>query len=262
MDKLLCIITGPERNGTTYLEKLVYSIPGVFSGFECGLLQNKDFNKTKPFNEWIYHGNFHFGCDKSVSFKNDYSFSKKYELLFLNKGSGYENNKIQKLIKHSDFIVDKTPAYFRNIEDVIINLNNDSIPILITIKYLKQYYYSLCIKRNESLSDFIHIVKRHLNSLRFLKTYKGSNIYVFNYNNIIKPEFAIKLKNILQKYGKIDLDNIELSINNYNKKIDDNECPYYKWNDNYDLRKITLPNELIIFEKEYNELIDKLEVII
>ena len=70
MNKLICIITGPERNGTTYLKSLIDSHPDIYSGFETGLLLNKDFKSVKPFSEWIYHPNNQWGLSKNIDLFN------------------------------------------------------------------------------------------------------------------------------------------------------------------------------------------------
>jgi len=71
MDKLLCIITGPERNGTTYVEKIICSHPDLFCGFETGILLNHDFSKSQPFCKWIYHRGFQWGLRKDIKLDND-----------------------------------------------------------------------------------------------------------------------------------------------------------------------------------------------
>ena len=68
MEKILAIVTGPERNGTTYLSKLLCSIPDIYCGFETGLLLDNDFKKCDPFNKWIHLDNEHWGCPNNIDF--------------------------------------------------------------------------------------------------------------------------------------------------------------------------------------------------
>ena len=83
IDKLLVIITGTERNGTTYLSQLVNSIPNIYSGFETGLLLDNSFTNCKPLCEWIYRGNLHWGMPKQLDlYSSNLSFDDKYKLLF------------------------------------------------------------------------------------------------------------------------------------------------------------------------------------
>ena len=143
MDKLLVIVTGPERNGTTYLSQLIYSIPNIYSGFDTGLLLNNDFSKCKPFCDWIYNL---WGVPRNIDFFSPkLTFKDKYNLLFKYKGT-INNSQYNNLIRNSNFIVDKTPRYFENLNFVRKNSNN--IPIIITIKYFKDLFISRCVKRN------------------------------------------------------------------------------------------------------------------
>ena len=78
MEKLICIITGPERNGTTLVEKIVFSHPDIFGGFETGLLLDEDFSTCKPFNKWIYRGRWMWGLSRDIDLTGK-SFKEKYD---------------------------------------------------------------------------------------------------------------------------------------------------------------------------------------
>ena len=134
MDKLLAIITGPERNGTTFFSRLFYSIPNVYSGFETGFLLHNDFKKCHPFCQWVHQSHEHWGVPTHINFfDNKLTFNDKYQLLFDNKGTSEKNdNHLQKLIRKSHFIVDKTPAYFRRLS--FVRKQSKGIPIFIVIK--------------------------------------------------------------------------------------------------------------------------------
>ena len=98
MNRLVCIITGTEHNGTTYLKNILDSHPNIYSGFETGFLLNDNFEKSVPFKNWVYNGNFHWGLPKNINlFDNTLTINDKYSLLLHNKGS-YEGI-IQNLIK-------------------------------------------------------------------------------------------------------------------------------------------------------------------
>lgn len=249
MDKLLVIITGPERNGTTYLSQLVYSIPNIYSAFETGLLLDNSFKNCKPFCQWIYHGGLQWGMPKQVDlYSSNLSFDDKYKLLFKYKGS-YKNNHSQKLISESKFIVDKTPAYFRNLE--FVRNNSKDIPIIITIKYLKDTYISNCVKRSQSLTIFKKNAILQLKTLRWIKMKKPCNIHVYRYEDIIKPSFVLELKKILSY--KLDLKNVNISHEKYVKKTNGTYV-YKNWS--YKEFKVELPDNLKHIEGEYNSLID------
>ena len=118
-NKCVCIITGMERSGTTYISKLVNSHSNIFSGFECGILLEdlNKFDNCLPFSKWLAHPNFHFGLPKN--YLNEikyYNYDNIYDYIYIHKGS-YDDN-IQKLIKKSDFFVDKTPRYIYHFEEI------------------------------------------------------------------------------------------------------------------------------------------------
>lgn len=266
MDKLICVITGPPRNGTTYFKYILDSHPDIFSGFETGILLDEDFNKSIPFRDWIYKNTFHWGVPKNISlFDKSLSIHDKYKLLFENKGSygGY----YQSLIKKSKYIVDKTPAYFQDLPKVCKLLDNKDIPILITIKSYQHCYYSNCVKRNTSLSKFIEDTKNYIKTLEWLKVNKKKNlqnIYLFRYEDIIKPEFIKKLKQIIGK--RIDV-NYELSYDMYFSKLSEqyknsNEgknIPYSKWIKTNSTEYPNIPLNLKEIQSKYDSLIDILK---
>lgn len=223
MNNIYVIITGPEHNGTTFLSKLICSIPDIYCGFETGLLLDNNFSICKPFCEWIYHGNEQWGIPKNINlFNNNLSFDDKYQLLFNNKGS--YSGLHQELIRKSKLIVDKTPAYIRNLEFVRKNSNN--IPILITFKNFYDNYKSYVIKRKIKINNFISKINLYIKIMNWIKNNKQNNIYIFLYNDIIKENFGEKLKKILPK--TINLNNIDINYDNYLKKINTNEKYAYK----------------------------------
>ena len=261
MDKLLCIITGPERNGTTLIEKIIYSHPDIFGGFETGLLLDENFNNCKPFCEWIYHGaglhGFHWGLNRKIDLTGK-SFKEKYDLLFKYKGSYHKSDPIQKLIYESKYLVDKTPAYIRNLEFVHKNIPND-IPIIIIIKNLEDDYISKVIKRNHPLSGWDEESKLTLNSLKYIKTTRKThkNIFLFSYDNVAKytDSFVENIKNILQH--KIDT-NVEMSVAEYVKKVGNTKYLYGDWNSN-DLKSDGSFQKYKKLQTEYDGLIMELK---
>lgn len=261
MDKLILIITGPEHNGTTYIEKLIYSHPKIFGGIECGLLSNEAyFNRYQPFSKWIYLEEYNWGLNKNIKLNIKTPIEKRYELLYNNKGSG--SDIIQKLIKNSEYLVDKSPYYFRDFENVYNNILEYNIPIIISIKSLKENYFSYVIKRNIKINVFIIRIKLYLETLRWLNKNKNKlkYIYLFSYNDIIQYNniFIEKLKDILSL--KVNVDS-KLSLEIYNNKIKDynNKPWYHNWKNEYN-KNITLPKNILCYEEEFNGLINKLKI--
>jgi hypothetical protein len=262
MDKLVCIVTGPEHNGTTYLKNILDSHPDIFSGFETGILVDNDFTKCDPWNEWIFLGQYHWGIPKNIDFTNNsLTIQEKFTILFQNKGN-YEGNN-QKLIKNSKYIIDKTPKYFRIISKVYEKINNYNIPIIITIKYFKDNYISFVKKRSTRLEDFILLINQFIDSLIWFKNNKSKikNIYLFRYQDIIKPEFINNLKNIIK--NRIDI-NYELSVENYYNKLEKYNIknrPYHNWvsKDKFDLNNDTFYIKCKELETKFDNLIDTLK---
>ncbi len=260
MDKLVAIITGPTRNGTTYVKNVLDSHPKIFSGFETGILLNKNFEESKPFNKWIYEGGYHWGLPKHIQFKNNLTFNDKYVLLFNNKGS--LEGPVQKKIRESQFLVDKTPAYFKSLSSFknVLQRFNKKIPVIISIKYFKDHYYSHMIKRSDfTEKQFMDEINNYLSILEFLNLNNQINVFVFLYDDIIKynEKFNSKIKDIIKH--KIDVNNIELSHSNYEKKVKHlNEGrPYVGWKNNTEI--INLPEKFLQTEKLYDQLINKVK---
>jgi hypothetical protein len=263
MDKLLVIITGPEKCGTTYLKYLIDSIPDITSGFETGLLLEQNFELAIPFCKWIHMGGAYWGVPKYINFfDTNLSFNDKYELLFNNKGlistdnMEYHDIIHQNLIKKSKYIIDKTPAYFVNLPHIFKNIPNN-IPVVITIKYFKDYYYSLCVKKKYVEDcDFDILINKNINTLLWLKYNRPSNVYLFLYNDILKPDFKNKLKEILSY--KIDLTDVEISYENFVKKIENQIHCYSDWEPSNIC--FDLPLMFKNSETQYNILINETKI--
>ena len=260
MKKLICIITGPERNGTTFVEKIAFSHPDIFSGFETGLLLDEDFNTCEPFCEWIYRSGYHWGLSKEIDLTGK-SFKEKYDLLFKYKGSYHDSNPIQKLIYKSKYLVDKTPAYIRNLEFVHKNIPQD-IPIIIVIKKLEDDYISKIIKRNyiKNISSWEVKTKLTIKSLKYIETIGKThkNIFIFRYDEIVKytDNFIEKIKNILQH--KINT-NAEMSVAGYIKKIGGYAWePYGDWKSN-ELKLDEKFQKYKNLQTEYDNLVNNLK---
>ena len=255
MDKLIAIVTGPERNGTTYLKNLLDSHPNIFSGFETGFLIDDDFSKSIPWSDYVIQGNYHWGLPKNINLTDkNLTITDKYKLLLDNKGS-YEGH-IQNLIRKSTHIVDKTPAYFRILPQVCDRINNKSIPIIITIKYFQDYYTSL-MKRDATEKSFLKLVNQNIEVMIWLKQNKNKlkNIYLFCYEDIIKRRFVRNLKQII---GKRINTMSEMSFEKYEEKINGIKTgnPYFNWKPSK-LKEI--PENLKVLEIKYNRLIDELK---
>lgn len=253
MDNILCFITGPERNGTTYFSHLIYSLPEVYSGFETGIMISKNFYHNTPFSEWIYHRGQHWGVSSNILFKDSMSYEEKYNILYNNKGSYHKNCIYQKLIYESKWIVDKTPRYIYNIKNLIFNIPLN-IPIFIVLKKLKDFYISVCVKRESSNKKFIENIKLIIENLNFLKNNMNKNIHVFLYDDILKDIFVKKINTIVKERYKKD---INICYEDFLKKTKGNRFVYSDWKKTS--ITVELPQDIKFFEKEYDSLIDQLK---
>lgn len=226
----LCIITGPERCGTTYIEKLVNSHSIVFSGFETGLLLgnlNKFHSEAIPFNNWITHGGYQWGVPEN--YNNNMilnSYVDAYEYLYKNKGSCKDD--IQKLIANSKFIFDKTPAYIYDLKNIYKKISKN-IPIIIVMKKANPYYNSFKKYNNMSDDNFINYLNKIILSLEFIDETKPENVFLFDYNYSVDNEekYIKKIEDIIYKYNN-NLPYENMSLEKYNNKTDKN-APYANW---------------------------------
>jgi len=190
---------------------------------------------------------WHWNIPSTITINKE-TFEEKYRILFENMGKSNGSN-IAVLMRESKFIIDKTPAYVRVLPQ-IYDLIPKSVPIIIILKHLWEYYYAIS-QRNAFLNPIS--VKMTLNTLKWIKNTKPKNVYVFNQKNInIK-----RLETIVKTSHNIDFHNYIDKINTAKHACVSHTI---KWKQK-ELPKNNLPRELQILEKEFNELIDVLELI-
>lgn len=240
MDKLYLIITGAEHSGTTFLSQIIYSIPEVYSAFETGLLLRNDFRECKPFCEWIHKekGN-HWGVPKTIDFfDKKLTFDDKYKLLFEHKGGG--DSFVQNMMRDSPVIVDKTPAYIRNLQ--FVRKNSKNIPIIITLKSSGDMFISYVVKRKMDLSVFVDYLNQLMNTMHWIHREKPKNLYVFNYRNIIRPGFGNTLKGILP--DMINLKEVDINHENFRKRCGENKYHNAGWKKTQPPKRTMIPMKL------------------
>lgn len=122
MKRLAAIVTGMERSGTTIFSRVLLSHPQLWAGFECGLLLS-NFRES-VFYQWLRHGSLQFGLSEE-GFQRilaETDVEKKYGLLrefggLQQKGTPWEFMRDGFLA--CDYVVDKTPAYCYELEQVM-----------------------------------------------------------------------------------------------------------------------------------------------
>ena len=130
---VFAIVTGIEHSGTTMLSELIMSAPGVFGGFECGILDKEkpaDFINAEPFYDWMMGDPkdllwglneetrdllVNASCDAEM-----YSRLRQFSPLFLRQPN-----------QHS-LLLDKTPGYFWRLTEVMDR--TPGVPVVVTRK--------------------------------------------------------------------------------------------------------------------------------
>lgn len=257
-DKLVAIVTGMQHSGTTYLNDVINSHSKITSGFECGILLKslENFHTVSPFNVWLKTNSRHFGLpDNYLSKIKKMTYSQAYEYIGKNKGSK-DDSKYQKLVKHSPYFTDKTPAYIYEIQNIYIKTLPLSIPIFIVLKPYDEIYKSWVIKRGHPLSMLEQSLLKCIESLKFIEKTKKKNIYLFEYNDLMNKseKYNQFIIHIIQKFNnKIELE--KLSKERFNKKI--NNTSIYEGN-NKKQKSVQIANSR--YKNEYNRLLNKLKI--
>ena len=254
-DYLLGIVTGMEHSGTTLLSQIINSHPDVFSGFEMGvLLKKQKFEEIKPFNNWLKGGHFEWGLPNDYNI-DELDTEQTYEYIYKNKGT--KGGSVQELIRKSKFILDKTPQYIYNLNELYTKIPN-TIPFFIILKPYTDILFSY-YKRNANIANFQSRIKTVIEIMKWIDSFSSipRNIFVFNYEICMANMdlFIEELKRIIQY--KVETEGITLSLDNYIKKLDNKTKPqYFGWQKT----DPCFPTELIdeTLKNEYDQLLDKL----
>src|SRR5690606_26186551 len=118
-----------------------------------------NFKTLDPFNRWISEGNYHWGLPKNSSqvISNMKTYEEVYRYIYENKGI-VGDIPVQKIIRESKYILDKTPLYARDIYNIYLKLPKN-IPIFMILKTYQQTLYSHVVKRKSKLSDAQHLLR-------------------------------------------------------------------------------------------------------
>jgi len=141
--KLFVIVTGYEHSGTTMLAQLIRSAPGLFGGFECGLLLNDTQllqDRHIPFYDWLLS-----------DMRNDL-WGLNYESRDLVvHGARCAAERFSRLRQYSplfhyypnqnSMIVDKTPAYL-SYDLLDIMDRSPGVPVIVTMRTKEKLYQS------------------------------------------------------------------------------------------------------------------------
>lgn len=261
MENLLCIITGLEGSGTTYLSYILNSHSQVFSGYETGiLLTDPDkFHEIKPYNTWLSHGSFHWGLPNNfLEIIKNMEYDEIYNYIYINKGSKFENIDMtpQYYIRKSLYFFDKTPRYIYNFKKIYQNLNNNKLPFFLVFKKFNEIYTSYVFKRNNTKETFYFNILKIIDLLNWLKENKIKNVYVINFENILEKNFIKKIQNIIYTYN-VKINKEDLNIKMYYSKVLNYDYPYKNWVPCSSKEQIYT---IDFIKKTYNNFIDELSL--
>lgn len=263
MDKLICIICGMEKSGTTYLANLLNSHSNIFSGFETGILLGnlKEFNKIEPYNQWLSHGSFQWGLpDNFLKEIESLNYNNIYEYIYDKKGSkyNYEDMTPQYFIKKSIFIFDKTPSYIYDLKYIYNKLNNTKIPFIIILKNFNDIYNSFINNSYITEQEFYYKILKVIETLNWIKKSSIKNIYIFSYDKFINDKQYIKKFEKVIYSNNPKLKEEELNINNYIRKVKNYDYPFKNWEyKKYDESKL---KSIIFIKKIYEDLVLELSI--
>jgi hypothetical protein len=146
---LLCIVTGMEHSGTTFLRSCLNQHPSVNSGFECGVLlcdTPRDLPKRRPFCNWYTAAWPHWGltpeqfacCCDTDSFNDFYVRLKN----------------AAPCTRDGEFLIDKTPAYVFSLDKVLEKTDAKCLVIVRNILPLYVSWKKRMSPRRQALSVF------------------------------------------------------------------------------------------------------------
>lgn len=261
MENLLCIITGMEGSGTTYLSSILNSHSQIFSGYETGILLGtpNNFNEIEPYNTWLSHGSFHWGLPNNfLEVIKNMTYEEIYNYIYINKGSKFENIDMtpQYYIRKSLYFFDKTPRYIYNFKKIYQKLNTNNLPFFLLFKKFDEIYTSYVFKRNNSKEMFYFNITKIIDLLLWIKKTKNKNIYVINFNTILEKGFIKKIQSIIYNYNN-NIIKEDLNIKMYQSKVLNYDYPYKNWEPYSSKDKI---DTIEFIKKTYNNLIDELSL--
>ncbi|MFT5466753.1 MAG: hypothetical protein ACI8UO_001853 [Verrucomicrobiales bacterium] len=135
---LLCVVTGMEHSGTTFLSKLITAHSRVNAAFECGVLMAESpagIPEVQPWADWF------------TTPVNEGHWGLKRQQLLEVAGQPNWDGAYAKLIEHcplfregEDRIVDKSPRYLQSLPEILAKV--PSTPCLVLEKDALLMYHS------------------------------------------------------------------------------------------------------------------------
>lgn len=186
---LLCIVTGMEHSGTTFLRSCLNQHPSVNSGFECGVLlcdTPRDLPKRRPFCNWYTAAWPHWGLSpEQFAFCCDTdSFSDFYVRL----------KSVAPCMEESEFLIDKTPAYVFCLDKVLAKSDAKCLVIVRNIFPLYVSWKKRMSPQRQALSVFAlsHFEARYrLFRRQVLRHMTSDRVTVIHHSSLCRNQEAV-----------------------------------------------------------------------
>lgn len=191
---ILCVLTGMEKSGTTFLSKLLAANPAIMCGFECGLLLSRisDFHKVQPFYDWMSESTDigHWGIRpedmetvcRAGSFRDAYSRIHRY-------AGRVGSERSRACFRDAKWIIDKTPKYIFHLEQVMEKID---VPFIVIEKDIVHQYRSFQ-KRSIRMEDFLVAYSEYRCHLNAAQKRFPNRILLVSYRRLlVDPDATMK----------------------------------------------------------------------
>lgn len=186
---ILCVITGMEKSGTTFLSKLLASDPAIMCGFECGLLLSniRDFSQVQPFFSWMTEsadiGHWGIPSENLHEICSAESYHDAYRRIKKHAGS-VGSSRAKDCFRNAKWVLDKTPKYIFHLESVMKKID---VPFIVIEKDIVLQYVSFA-KRKIRMEDFIVAYSEYRYHLRLAKKEHADRLLVVSYEELMKNQ--------------------------------------------------------------------------
>jgi hypothetical protein len=195
---LLCVVTGMERSGTTLLSQLLNAHPLVASGFECGLLLRDpaEFALAQPWWDWLADPRLGWALDQSTRNQliSAADHAAAYRLLGSAKGMGIVDPKARDIFQTSPLMIDKTPAYVRQLSTIMQRTDR---PFLVTWKTPEDAWESYR-KRGVPIAGFLNTYRRSVAGLGRALMRFPDRITLISYRSLV-----VDTANVMARVAKV-----------------------------------------------------------
>lgn len=184
---LLCVISGMEHSGTTFLSQLLNGHPRIASGVECGLLLSAphDFHAVQPFYDWLVGEEGWGWCLTPADRQRILVCRDHYEaywVLSAFKGRAQRDDRLRRIFLESDLIFDKTPRYIYNLDKIMEKVNS---PFLVTVKTPAEQYVSAKKRGVTDVDAFLMRYEKAMSAVKRALHHYPDRLMVIEYKRLV-----------------------------------------------------------------------------